>query len=305
MGISNKRLIDKLVKQSGGWETFLYQTLKDVVEEAIVINNPPGLDEALDEAKSVLEAYEERSKSVKEAIEKKVEFRLNTPSATEKLRVVEEAGKVVDESRTEAKLAPPESNGREEITRVTVLLPAKESKLQSQELRGVVSIDPIIGDCQGILPIPEGCRIVNRDKMRITTRTGAELGKPQIDGQVKESANVTGRIRTDGRFDLVFKDTKLGEAVIWYEVVEEGKPKEQELKMISFLDASSRKWVSFIEGSVVEARADTVKESRNQLLDALSKEHGMQIVSVAVLKRSEDNPEEIKPIPHILLQPGG
>jgi hypothetical protein len=297
------KLLNKLIEAAGGWENLLYQNLKDVVEEARVINNLPGLDEALEEAKSVLEAYEERSKSVKEAIEKKVGFRLNIPYTTEKPQVVEDV--IKDESRTEAKSAPPESNGREEITRVTVLLPAKESKPQPQELRGVVSIDPTIGDCQGILPIPEGCQIVNRDKMRITTRTGAELGRPQMDGQVKESANVTGRIRTDGRFDLVFKGTKLGEAFIWYEVVGERKPKEQELKMISFLDAGSKKWISFIEGSAVEVRADTIKESRNQLLDLLSKEHGMQIVSVAVLKRSEDNPEEIKPIPHILLQPGG
>ena len=297
------KLLNKLIEAAGGWENLLYQNLKDVVEEARVINNLPGLDEALEEAKSVLEAYEERSKSVKEVIEKKVEFRLNIPYTTEKPQVVEDI--IKNESRTEAKLAPPESNGREEITRVTVLLPAKESKLQSQELRGVVSIDPTIGDCQGMLPIPEGCQIVNRDKMRITTRTGAELGRPQMDGQVKESANVTGRIRTDGRFDLVFKDTKLGEAVIWYEVVGERKPKEQELKMISQFNPDTGSWVSFVEGFEVEVKVGMIKESKGQLLDALSREFGMQIVSVAVLKRSEDNPEEIKPIPHILLQPGG
>jgi hypothetical protein len=318
MGSSNKRLLYKLIERAGGWENYLYQTLKDVCDEVDLSDVNDETVKAIEEARIVLEAYEECSKSVKEAETgmEKMGFKKASSVATtifpgtEHLSnvsqdpIVAESSRVVDESRT-VELSPPESNGREEITRVTVLLPAKESKLQPQELRGVVGIDPTIGDCQGMLPIPEGCQIVNRDKMRITTRTGAELGRPQMDGQVKESANVTGRIRIDGRFDLVFKDNKLGEAFIWYEVVREEKTKEQELKMISFLDANSKKWVSFVEGSVVQARAIMIKESKNQLLDTLVKECGMQIVSVAVLKRSEDNPEEIKTIPHILLQPGG
>ena len=334
MGSSNKRLLYKLIERAGGWENYLYQTLKDVCAEVDLSDvtelshlETNNMVEVIEGAKDILEAYEENLKDIKAAETGMEKMGFKVPytttgrfidkgsSANSDQAVIYKIGDdlnksvvedvIKDESRTEAKPAPLESNGREEITRVTVLLPAKESKPQPQELRGVVSIDPTLGDCQGMLPIPEGYQIVNRDKMRITTRTGAELGRPQMDGQVKESANVTGRVRTDGRFDLVFKDTKLGEAVIWYEVVREEKPKEQELKMISFLDANSKKWISFIEGSAVEARADTIKESRNQLLDVLSKEHGMQIVSVAVLKRSEDNPEEIKPIPHILLQPGG
>lgn len=309
MGNINKRLLNKLIEKVG-WPNLLYQTLKDVYFYSV--NNSPGLDEALEEAKDLLEAYEgrvveEANRVVRtpDAIMERTGFKSPStdmkvvrkdPSSARNWEDIEEASQPT---------SPPKGNGREEITRVTVLLPAKESKSQPQELRGVASIDPTIGDCQGVLPISEGCQIVNRDKVRITTRTGAELGRSQVDGQVKGSENVTGRIRTDGRFDLVFKDTKLGEAVIWYEVVGEKKPEERELKMISFLDADSKKWISFIEESEVEARADTIKESKNQLLDVLSKEIGMQIISAVVLKRSEDNKEEIKSPPHIILQPGG
>lgn len=304
-------ILDRLIERAGGWENYLYQTLRRVYSCSININNSPNLQEALEEAKDVLDLYEEHvAGGVKEV--QKAPFTTTRFPGKEHLSnvsqdpIVVESSKVVDESRTEAKSTPPlESNGREEITRVTVLLPAKESKSQPQELRGVASIDPTIGDCQGVLPIPEGCQIVNRDKVRITTRTGAELGRAQTDGQVKGSENVTGRIRTDGRFDLVFKDTKLGEAVIWYEVVGEKKLEERELKMISFLDANSKKWISFIEGSEVEVKADTIKESKGRLLDILSKEIGMQIISAVVLKKSEDNTEEVKRPPHIILQPGG
>jgi len=315
----NKRLFKKLIEKAGGWENFLYQTLKELC------SNLPAIDEnieSLEEAREVLETYEEYITSSSEIVQvlnrrKGSVTYTDLPSSP----IVEEAGMVVEENKgrikptfppdrviregdqppelKKSKLILPKLNNREEITRVTVLLPLEGPEFQIKKLRGIVRVDPPVGDCQGTLPIPERCEITNRHNIRIETKTGLELcsiGKIQPDGQIQQCPNVSGRIRADGRYDLVFKDIGLGEAIIYYEVVEKREPKEVELKVFSRFDAGTGSWISFIREPEIVVSADLISESKSLLFDELSKKYSMQIVSAAVLKRSEDNKEESRPV---------
>jgi len=326
----NKRLFEKYIEKVG-WPELLYQILKEVYIHSV--NSSPNLQGALEEAKDVLEAYEEYITSSSEIVQvlnrRKGPVTYIKKPSNNVSSIVKEARMVVEEDKGSIKPTfppdrviregdqPPELkkskpilpklNNREEITRVTVLLPLEGPEFQIKKLRGIVRVDSPIGDCQGTLPIPERYEITNRHNIRIETKTGLELcsiGGVQLDGQIQQCPNISGRIRTDGRYDLVFKDIGLGEAIIYYEVVEKRESKEVELKMFSQFDTDTGSWVSFIREPEIVVNADLINESKSLLFDELSKKYGMRIVSAAVLKRSEDNKEEFKLVPKVVsLQP--
>lgn len=319
---TNKKLLEKLIKKIG-WESVLYETLKELFQNV----NPPvdheerGLhvdEDAYEEAKEVLEAYEEYTGSeiVKAAELPKTDPVMvssgtvpgkvsNSKLAVERSQLYSNGGsKVVgleNNTNKESIISFPKRNEEQEIvSRVVVTLPLSEvPKSNFQLLRTAVQIDKDLGQSQGILPIPNGCQIINRDKLHITTKSGLFLGRGEEDGQIKEShsQHVSGYVRANGKYGLVFKDSSLGEAVIHYEVLPEREPKRLELEMITLPD--NEDWVSFVQDPEVLVKADTVKMSMELLLDALARDHNMEVVSSTVLKAPKGLKESIRYKPKV------
>lgn len=284
MGKMNRRFFEKLIEKVG-WDSILYDALKDLYCDTV--NDSPNQEDTLDEVKELLEVYEEY---VKDGSSKTDIVSVADQTSSDKL------GEVLIDSQHSKSLAPPERNEERDIVyRVTVLSPlGEESKPSPKPMRAVVQMDKDLGQSQGELPIPGNCYIVNRDKLQVVTKAGLLLGKSDENGQIKgpESKHVSGYIRTNGRYDLVFQDPKLGEALVVYEVLQERKSKELELEMTNI--KVDDVWMSFVRNPEVLTKADTLKKSMELLLDTLKREHNMNVISVTAMKVPKEFEDTVK-----------
>lgn len=188
MAKSNKLLM-KLIRASGGWENFLYETLKEIPQrfddfgEARYHN-----DDLVQEIQEIIEAYEEQQ-GVANSIscEKLLEIQKHNIKLTPTL-----------ETKDIIKSVPP--------------LPAQPLKKTAK-----IGVDTDAGWSQGQLPLPVEYRIVNKGQLNITTVTGMELGRGSDDGQIR-GQDVSGQISNYGKYRLVFKDVHLGAAFINFEI---------------------------------------------------------------------------------------
>jgi hypothetical protein len=186
------RIINRLVEESGGWEKFLYRTLKDVIAGGIY-----------DEAMEILEVYEETGR-----VEDQAREHVKVPDVDVKRPV---------KNNTHYDTAPAEK----EVEPAQVDKP----KATPRKMRTVVRIDKEVGASNGELPIPQGNILTNRNRLEVTTADGTlHLGRSEIDGQIR-GKGVRGHISLAGTYRLVFTETKLGTALIQYEVIPGPAPK--------------------------------------------------------------------------------
>jgi hypothetical protein len=91
-----------------------------------------------------------------------------------------------------------------------------------------VQVDSYAGTCQGCLPLQPGYAVINRDALFITAKDGRLLGSGSKDGQVVDKerfavhksgdlGEVSGYVGTDGKYRLVFGNTRLGVVAIHFE----------------------------------------------------------------------------------------
>lgn len=192
------RIINRLVEASGGWEVFLYKTLKDVCNEMdtmLMLQPEVGL---LEEAREILEAYEELAGG-------------HPDQARKRPAVINDQS--VDES------AKPAQPNKFESHKTEVKLP----KPVPRKLHAKVPVDKEVGGSHGELPMPAGFNLVNRDTLTVTTQNGLELGKGSADGQVR-GQGVSGQVTSSGAYRLVFTDVDLGAGVIHFEAALVPKP---------------------------------------------------------------------------------
>jgi len=217
------RIINRLVEASGGWEAFLYKTLRDVVDK-VGQNGFTGEGEnAIEDAQEILDAYEEldrqpdtrkepvgsRRENLEVLDDQSVEIR--TEGGPEKVKkVVKQGDDVAPAEDVEWQL--------EDL----ILSPPSRPRSNSRNLTGRVFVDKDLGGSSGELPMPSGHKLVNRQALTITTQEGMRLGEASAkqgeEDQVK-SQHVTGHVSVTGKYRLVFVDTKLGAALIHYDVV--------------------------------------------------------------------------------------
>lgn len=197
------RIIDKLVKASGGWENFLYRTLKDVCDDLRPSAVDAGVGGIVDEARDVLEAYEE-TRAVDADVDKK-EVR---PTPVGKTQATVGVG--ADES---AKPAQPDKFESHKSKSVEV-----PTKPVSKPFTVRIRVDEEVGGAQGNVPLPQDFKIVNRNLLSITTKDGLHLGQGLEDGQIK-GVDVSGHVSVSGKYRLVFKDTTLGVVCIHFEAL--------------------------------------------------------------------------------------
>jgi hypothetical protein len=189
------RLIGKLVKQAGGWEKFLYSTLKDVCEVAKVSDFSDEDAETILEANEILLAYE---KSIgKEQI-----------SSAPVKNVVEDVSKSKVEDKPAAKT---EEKAPEKVE------PEKKELPPPRAQKARLHVDDYAGACQGELPVPGGHALVNKQLMVVTTNGGIELGIGSPDGQVR-GQGVSGHVSNSGNYRFVFTDVNLGTALLHYQI---------------------------------------------------------------------------------------
>lgn len=230
------RIIDKLVKASGGWEAFLYQTLKDVCKDVSGLYSKPGmlkeakLVEIMEEAVEILEAYEETIKDRWVDESRKHNGKPNQAVLTPQVQ------KVVEDNKVE-EVVKPKSEGKElsdeEVTKGVsksnilklsdfILTPLDRSTPKPMRLKARVGVGKDVGACSGDLPISANSKIVNSQNLLVTTSSGHQLGsgsgKLGEEGQIT-GQSVSGHISIRGAYRLVFKDTQLGIALIHYDVV--------------------------------------------------------------------------------------
>lgn len=191
------RLVNKLVKQAGGWEAFLYSTLKDVVDK-VGLNGFTGEgEEAVADAREIIEVYEKSIDSSK--------VQMNQVPSPQVKSVVEDVSKVKAEVNPVSQ--PEESKAESEKN------PLPPPKAQ----RGVLNVDSYAGACQGELPIPDGHKMVNREAIYVATTTGLELGRSAEDGQIR-GKGVSGHVNLSGVFRLVFTEADMGTAIMHYQI---------------------------------------------------------------------------------------
>ena len=195
------RIINKLVAASGGWEKFLYQTLKGICIIPIAEDDTAG--DIIEDAREILEAYEEMGGQPNMVVP--------TPVVRNRATVAPEEVEPVTSENSEADVSITEP------VEFSYYEPAPRFEPASKTSKGKVAVDPDAGASQGGLPIPADSRIVNRRNIVVETTSGHELGIGSEDGQIRGSG-VTGHVTVSGMFRLVFKDVSLGVALMRYEV---------------------------------------------------------------------------------------
>lgn len=232
------RIIDKLVKVSGGWENFLYQTLKEVCEKVGQNGFTGEGEDSIDEALEILKAYEETG-----AVDTGVDERKITPVPVIKTQATVEVE--VDESHKSVEVSKS----------VPVLVP--------EPFHVKIRVDGEVGGAQGTLPMPLDFKIVNRDLLTITTKNGLHLGGGSIDGQVK-GTDVSGHVLVAGKYRLVFKDATLGVALVHFEAAY-----SPEVAVVDDEAGETKAGVGAKVRSELEKKVDREVERR---LDLLTKE---------------------------------
>lgn len=210
------KLINKLVTASGGWEYFLYQTLKEVCDDLRPTVVDAGVTGIVDEARDVLKAYEETGAVDTGVDEKKVR---PVPAVKTQATVAVEVDEPTESKKNEAgvPINKPVGIKIEDV----VLAPVSRPTPKSKKLIGKVGVGKDAGASQGELPMPSRHKMVNRQSITITTNDGLELGrgseKNGEEGQIR-GQHVSGHISATGAFRLVFKDNTLGVSLVNYEV---------------------------------------------------------------------------------------
>lgn len=209
------RIINRAAEAAGGWEMFLYRTLSDVVEK-VGLNGFTGEgEEAVSDAREILEAYEDLpdKKRIKATptVAEQIEIRTEGgPEKVKPIRSIQESDIVTAVNDVDWKL--------EDL----ILTPAPRPVANPRSMTGRVHIDKDIGGSQGELPLPANCKLVNRQAILIKTLEGLVIGTACTErgqeGQIK-SQHVTGYVSVTGKYRLAFTDIKLGGAHIQYEIV--------------------------------------------------------------------------------------
>lgn len=204
------RIINKLAEASGGWEVFLYKTLRGLCKDVSGLYSKPGLAperellELIEEAVEILEAYEETDRRGQPD-----QIILTPVIRTQPQVAVDHGTKLTPTLETKDIVAP---------TKVE-----SKPKPVSRKLHAKVPVDKDVGGSHGELPMPVGFNLVNRDTLTVTTQNGLELGRGSADGQVR-GQGVTGQVTSSGTYRLAFKDVELGAGVIHYEAALVPKP---------------------------------------------------------------------------------
>jgi len=204
----------KLVENSGGWEKLLYTTLKEL--SANKRNNSPGLEASFEEARTLLEMYQ---------VEMREKGMTRLDSGILQIGNEKVSGRVEVADRNPVGVSSTEEvkesqNYSKQVAKVTPPLNPEKPKPKPKRVHLTVFVDSLIGSSQGALPLSPGYEITNRENLTITTTGGIEIGRADKDGQVKGSEAVTGYIKMDGGYRLVFKETQLGTAIINCDVVQ-------------------------------------------------------------------------------------
>lgn len=196
--IKKNKLIEKLIRAAGGWEKFLYQTLKEVCEDVRPTVVDAGVtSDVLEEARTVVCMWEEKERTGEPDAETVQPVPLGKTQATAKV-----------EADDSAKSSQPDKF--ESHKSVEAPKPVPESFTMR------IRVDEEVGGAQGELPLPQDFKITRRELLNVTTKDGLFLGGGSGDGQVRGSG-VSGHISTYGKYRLVFKDNKLGVACIRFE----------------------------------------------------------------------------------------
>ena len=220
------KLLEKLIGAAGGWEKFLHQTLEELCD-AVSANNFIGanrdavetLEESVEEAKEILEAYEEAGRGdqpnqiLSTSQSQKVVEDVSIKETSKPVR----ATPVIKTMKTESVEGDVKIKLEDFITTLAPRTPVKPRRLTKK-----MRIDPDAGECQGVLSVPANYKLVNSQTVTITTEGNLELGrgtdksgfKGQITGQ-----SVSGHVSMSGKYKLVFKDTNLGIGLIHFDVV--------------------------------------------------------------------------------------
>ena len=190
MSKSNKLLL-KLIKASGGWENFLYETLREVCQKVSLGSLMGDAHSCFYDAQEIIEVYEEQRGVLN-----------STPS---KFPVADLGVQVKVNPVAPTKIIKPAA-------------PVPVPPLQPKKMKVKVRIDTDAGWCQGGLPLPADYTIVNKGQLTVTTVSGLEMARGNDDGQV-QSQDVSGQVSSKGKYRLVFKDVNLGVAYINFEVM--------------------------------------------------------------------------------------
>lgn len=218
------RIINKLVDASGGWEAFLYKTLKDVVDKVGEHGFTGEGEDAVKDAQEILEAYEQLDDRVLEGARKEPVVRCDNIVLKEiKVLPSEKTEEVpVQKTFSVVKDAVFTAEDVEWKLEDLVLFPAPRPKSNPKKLTGRIAVDRDMGSSSGELPVPSDHKLVNRELLSITTLDGMRLGeataKSGEEGQIK-SQYVTGHVSVTGKYRLVFADSTLGAAHVVYDVV--------------------------------------------------------------------------------------
>lgn len=216
------RIINRLVEASGGWEVFLYKTLKGVCKDASALYSKPGmlkekeLLEIIEEAVEILEAYEALADGHPDQESKRLVV-VNDQS-------IEEASKPTQPNKYQSHTpVPVEVIEPVEIKLEDfILTPAPRVSPKPRRLTGKIGISKDAGESQGMLSIPSNHKLVNGQSIIITTEGNLELGraasKSGLEGQIT-GQGVRGHVSMSGKYRLVFTDNTLGIGLIHYDVV--------------------------------------------------------------------------------------
>lgn len=189
------RLISKLVNDAGGWENFLYETLKDVCEKVGQNGFTGDGEEAIESANEILAAYSKQTNIPNLSQSPSIKVQKDTTEVS-KVKVEDKTVSESEESEEESEKSP---------------LPPPRAE------RGILTVDSYAGACQGELTMPDGHLLVHRENIYITTTGGLELGRSTEDGQIR-GKGVSGHVNLSGKFRLVFTEADMGTAIMHYQI---------------------------------------------------------------------------------------
>ena len=211
------RVINRLAEASGGWEVLLYKTLKDIC--IIPIGEEDMAGDIIEEAREILEAYEALAGGSPDQA-RKVPVVTNNQSVKEIKKPIRKIP-VIKTMKTESVEVEPAEEVEWQLEDI-ILVPAPRLAPKSKRERAAVRVDKDLGGSQGEIPMRAGHKIVDRQNLLITSTDGLQLGtssgKSGEEGQIK-GQHVSGHVLVNGVYRLVFKDTKLGTALIHYDVI--------------------------------------------------------------------------------------
>ena len=193
-----------------------------ILQSAVDFNNPvkdwarEDLREELEGIQDVLSAYEEA--------------RIDEPNRAPSPRVPTlSANESAELEKEEALAGTPKKNQVEDPDRARLIMergePIPKPKPKPRTMHGKVGVGSDAGASQGQLAMPPNHQIVDRQYLTVSTIHGAELGRGSDDGQVRGSG-VSGYVKRDGTYRLVFKDVALGVGIVTYQAIKE-EPKEE------------------------------------------------------------------------------